>query len=131
MVVKVVDASAVAAVLFAEPEAEAVASRLGDSRLAAPALLSFELANVCLTKIRRHSTQRDALMVQFRRLPWLKIESVDVDHMEVVELAEQTKLTTYDASYLWLARALETELVTLDKKLETAARPRITRGKDK
>lgn len=131
MVIKVVDASAVAAVLFAEPEAEAVASRLGDSRLAAPPLLSFELANVCLTKIRRHSTQRDALIEQFRRLPWLKIESVDVHHLEVVELAAQTKLTTYDASYLWLARVLETDLVTLDKRLEAAARPQVTRGKGK
>jgi uncharacterized protein with PIN domain len=43
MAVKVVDASALAALLFGEPEAE----RLGNARLAAPALLGFELANVC------------------------------------------------------------------------------------
>jgi uncharacterized protein with PIN domain len=40
MAVKVVDASALAALLFGEPEAEAVAGRLGDARLAAPSLLA-------------------------------------------------------------------------------------------
>jgi predicted nucleic acid-binding protein len=31
------------------------------------------------------------------------------------------KLTAYDASYLWLAKHLNCELVTLDGKLEDAA----------
>ena len=54
MAVKVIDASALAALLFGEPEAEAVVERLGDARLVAPSLLGFELANVCLIKCRRH-----------------------------------------------------------------------------
>ena len=41
MVVKVVDASAIAALLFGEPEAEAIAGQLGDARLVAPALLAL------------------------------------------------------------------------------------------
>jgi predicted nucleic acid-binding protein len=44
-----------------------------------------------------------------------------VDHDKIVELALETGLTAYDASYLWLARHLGAELVTLDKALETAA----------
>ena len=59
MAVKVVDASAVAALLFGEPEADAVAAATG--------------------------------------------------------------LTSYDASYLWVARRLGAELVTLDRQLEKAA----------
>ncbi len=50
---KVVDASALAALLFAEPEAEAVAERLQDARLAAPALLDFAWVSACLTELRR------------------------------------------------------------------------------
>jgi uncharacterized protein with PIN domain len=46
MAVKVVDASAVAALLFSEPEAEIVASALDGAELVAPTLLSFELTNV-------------------------------------------------------------------------------------
>jgi predicted nucleic acid-binding protein len=48
----------------------------------------------------------------------LTIASVEVDHAEVVLLAERNGLTAYDASYLWLARRLEVELVTLDQSLE-------------
>ena len=40
-----------------------------------------------------------------------------VDHDAVLALAVTTGLTVYDASYLWLARTLDAELVTLDQKL--------------
>ncbi len=53
--IEVEDASALAAILFGEPEA--VAERLTDARLAAPTLLDYELANVCLTGIRRQAGQ--------------------------------------------------------------------------
>jgi len=66
MAVKIVDASALAALLFGEPEAEAVVVRLGDGSLVAPALLGFEIASVCLKKLRRNPEQRNALLV---RLP--------------------------------------------------------------
>lgn len=119
--VKVVDASALAALLFAEPEAEAIADRLKGARLAAPALLEFELANVCLTKIRRQPHQRDALRAAFRLGHRLSVEAVAVDHAATLDLAEATGLTAYDASYLWLARTLGAELVTLDRKLAAAS----------
>ncbi len=118
--VKVVDASALAALLFAEPEAEAIAQRLEGARLAAPSLLGFELANVCLTKLRRHPAQRDSLRAAFRLAGRLAVETVAVDHAATLDLAEATGLTAYDACYLWLARALGGELVTLDRKLAAA-----------
>jgi predicted nucleic acid-binding protein len=69
MSVKVVDASALGAIIFAEPEAEGV---------------------------------------------------VRVNHVEVIELAKHTRLTTYDSSYLWLAQKTGAKLVTLDKRLKKA-----------
>ena len=39
---------------------------------------------------------------------------------EAIALAEQTKLTLCDASYLWLAHALRAELVMLDERLARA-----------
>ncbi len=38
-----------------------------------------------------------------------------------LDLATETGLTAYDASYLWLARQLGAELVTLDQQLARAA----------
>jgi predicted nucleic acid-binding protein len=119
--VKVVDASALAAIVFAEPEAEAIAERLTGARLAAPSLLDYELANVCLTKIRRRPDQREALRAAFRLAQRLQVETVVVDHTAMLDLAEATGLTAYDASYLWLARSLGAELVTLDRKLAAAS----------
>jgi predicted nucleic acid-binding protein len=121
MAVKVVDASALAALLFGEPEAETIASLLADARLLAPALLGFELANVCLIKCRRHPDQTPALVEAFRLRGRLGIEEVAVDHDGAFSLAAETGLTAYDASYLWLARRVGAELVTLDRRLAKAA----------
>lgn len=121
MDVKVVDASALAALLFGEAEAEAIADQLKDARLVAPALLGFELANVCLIKCRRHPAQSLALTEAFELRGRLEVREVGVDHEGALALARQTGLTAYDASYLWLARHLGAELVTLDGQLMKAA----------
>lgn len=57
MAVKVVDSSAVAALLFGEPDGPVIAERIAGASLVAPGLLGFELANVCLIKQRRHVEQ--------------------------------------------------------------------------
>ena len=120
MAVKVVDASALAALLFGEAEGEAVAARLTDARLVAPALLGFELANVCAVKCRRSPAQQDALRAAFVLRHRLEVEEVAVDHDAIPALAASSGLTAYDASYLWTARALGAELVTLDHRLAAA-----------
>ena len=120
MLVKVVDASAIGALLFGEPEGPNIAGRLSGSRLAAPELLFFEVASVCLKKLKRYPDRRQSILKAFEMLRRLTIASVEVDHAEVVLLAERNGLTAYDASYLWLARRLEAELVTLDQRLEEA-----------
>lgn len=109
MAVKVVDASALAALLFGEPEGEAVSGRLGHARLVAPNLIAFELANVCLIKIRRHPAQGPALMAAFAFRHRLVLEEVAVDHDAALDLAMRIGLTACDASYLWLARQLGAE----------------------
>jgi predicted nucleic acid-binding protein len=122
MLIKVVDASAIGALLFGEPEGPNIASRLNGSRLAAPELLFFEVASICLKKLKRYPEQRKSILKAFEILRHLAIEFVEIDHAEVVLLAERNKLTTCDTGYLWLARRLGSELVTLDKKLEEAWR---------
>jgi len=121
MPVKVVDASALAALLFGEPDGPAVASRLQDGELIAPALLGFEIANICLKKIVRHPARRDALLDALAIFGRMAIETVEVDHDDTIRLAERAGLTAYDASYLWLAQRHRGELVTLDKRLNRAA----------
>jgi predicted nucleic acid-binding protein len=117
MPVRVVDGSALGALVFGEPKAEEIAEALAEAQIAAPALLWYELANLCLGKIKAHPKQRDQILRAFELAHRLTIQIAEVDHPAVVELAEKTGLTTYDASYLWLARHLDGELITLDKRM--------------
>jgi predicted nucleic acid-binding protein len=121
----VVDASALAALVFDEPGAEEVAGRLEGCRLYAPPLLKYELANVAWKKARRHPEVAGriarALRVALDRESW--ISWMDVDHADALLVARATGLTAYDASYLWLAGYLGAELVTLDTRLAAALEP--------
>jgi predicted nucleic acid-binding protein len=44
-----------------------------------------------------------------------------VDPIDVVALAEESGLSAYDGSYLWVARRLGAGLITLDRQLAAAA----------
>jgi predicted nucleic acid-binding protein len=113
----VVDASALGALIFGEPEAEEMARRLTDVRIIAPALLWFELANICIKKAKAHPEVREKILAAFDMGGHLPIEILEVDHKEAVALAMKTGLTGYDASYLWLAQTAGAQLLTLDGML--------------
>jgi predicted nucleic acid-binding protein len=117
----VVDASVIAALLFGEPDGDVVAARLGGSRLAAPSLLRYELASICAKKIRRYPRQREGLQDALQLLPRLAIDEVQVPTEEMARLAGDVGISAYDAAYLWLAQYLGTPLITLDRRLLTAA----------
>jgi predicted nucleic acid-binding protein len=121
MAVKVVDASALAALVFGEPQAEAIAARLEGHRLVAPTLLPYEMASVCAKKLRRYPEQREAILAALALARRLDVDHVEVGPEELVTVAEESGLTVYDASYLWLAAFLDAELVTLDERLARAA----------
>jgi predicted nucleic acid-binding protein len=122
MPARVVDASALAAVLFGEPAGQKVTKALGRGPVFAPTLLPYEVGSVCLKKIRRHSHRRTDLLASLELLHRLDIQEVEVPAGDATELAERTNLTVYDAAYLWLAASLDAELVTLDEALESAAK---------
>lgn len=118
----VVDASALAAFVFQEPEGEAIRDRLADATVFAPALLRYELANTALKKARQQPGDAARILAALAialddtsGLVWQ-----DVDARDVVLLAQAANLTAYDASYLWLAAALGADLVTLDRRLGKA-----------
>lgn len=64
-----------------------MAAQLNGVRLLAPGLLSFELANVCLVKCRRHAGQREALLAGFQLLARIGVEEMAVDHTAALNLA--------------------------------------------
>lgn len=121
MPVSVIDASALAALAFNEPEAPAVADVLEGETLAAPALVVYELGNTCWKKCRRYPSSAAALRRSFSDVLTLPIELFVIDPAEVLATAEDSNVSFYDAAYLWLSRRLNARLVTLDRRLRQIA----------
>ena len=117
----VVDASAVAAVVFGEPGREAVRRELRGQPLYAPSLIDYELTNVAWKKLRRTPSDAAAILEALGTVVRLGVIHTQPDMVQVLALASATGLTTYDASYLWVAKSLGVALVTLDRELARAA----------
>jgi predicted nucleic acid-binding protein len=120
---RVVDASAIGAVLFGEQDGPWVHAMVSGPLLLVPGIFHFELGNACWTKLRRHPGEADALLNAW--LDWNAeppVTAVPVDPMITMQLARETNLTFYDASYLWLARDRAADLISLDARLVRAAR---------
>jgi predicted nucleic acid-binding protein len=118
----VVDASALAALVFQEPDGDAVRLRLDGATVYAPSLLRFELANTAWKKIKRQPADAAKILAALgialddrSGLIWR-----DVDPVDTVLFAQATGTTAYDASYLWLTASLGADLVTLDDRLARA-----------
>jgi predicted nucleic acid-binding protein len=124
----VVDASALAAVVFDEPQGDTIQRRLDGATVYAPALLRYELANTAWKKIKRQPADASKILAALAialddqsGLIWR-----EVDEADVVLLAQATGTTAYDASYLWLAASVGADLVTLDDRLARAVDPLAT-----
>lgn len=124
----VVDASVLAAVLFAERGYEHAVAWLQGRALCAPHLVDHELANAALQKVRRRAVSEDAASAALEALAALDLERLGVDGAEVLRLAGRYDLTAYDAAYLWLAAALGAPLATFDERLGAAAKRHLAGG---
>ena len=114
---KVIDASALAAIAFAEPGADAVIDEIDGHRLHAPTLVVFELMNVAWKRSKKQPAATALFLEALEVIEGIGLRFRGIDQAEVVKLGLATGLTAYDAAYLWLARVLGMPLVTLDKKL--------------
>ena len=118
----VVDASVLAATIFAEAEGEQALAWMRGRALYAPQIVDLEITNVALNKCRRKLASREAAAAALEKFAALDIERRPVATDGVFNLATQWKLTAYDAAYLWLAVELKAPLATFDARLGKAAR---------
>ena len=117
----VVDASAVGAIAFGEPDGPRMVVHLQGETLLAPTLLDYEIASIAWKKARAHPESAAQIQAALDAASRLRIERVRVPAVDLLRVARETGLTVYDAAYLWLARTRDAELVTLDRKLADAA----------
>ncbi|MGH8225195.1 MAG: type II toxin-antitoxin system VapC family toxin [Gammaproteobacteria bacterium] len=115
----VIDASAVAAVLFDEPEAAPILASISGA-LIAPGLIRYELASVCTTKCIRHPTRAEEIETRYGLLDKLALDLYEPDWKHLPALARRWALSAYDAAYLQLALSRKAPLITLDARLAHA-----------
>jgi predicted nucleic acid-binding protein len=121
MPTRVVDVSALVAFAFDEAGAEDVANALRGHQFHAPALLTYELANAALAKVRRHPQLSESFTEALRLALSLPFTLHPLETQPLFALARETGLTAYDAAYLLLAIRLDAPIVTLDRALAAAA----------
>lgn len=121
MPAKIVDASIIAAWCFREPRASEAMGILRGSELHAPILLAYELTSIARRKTRTYPEKASVLEEALHTALAAPIRWSEVDHLAVLRLAMEAGLTTYDASYLYLARKLGVPLATFDQQLARAA----------
>jgi predicted nucleic acid-binding protein len=118
---KVVDASILGAIIFEEPRADEADALVRGFDLQAPTLIAYELLHIAQKKCLQYPAQKEALKEALITALAMGIRWHEVDHASVLDLALETGLSTYDASYLYLAQALRAPLATFDQQLHRAA----------
>ena len=106
--------------------ADAVLDRLADAHALVPGIWPLEVTNVLLMaqKKKRLSRAGSARFLELlRSLPIVVEQEIPARvFAEIFALAEDTGLSTYDASYLDLAMREGLPLASLDKSLQKAAK---------
>jgi len=125
----VVDASISLAWCFvdeATPESNAILDLVGDTGAIVPPVWHLEVANTLVQAERRGRISAEQIETKLSLLAQLAIEaeppSLGRAWSEIMLLARQHGLTTYDASYLELATRRKVPIATLDRALAAAAR---------
>jgi predicted nucleic acid-binding protein len=95
----------------------------GSVRLVAPTLIAYEVANALKSGLVSKGIHSGQLLKLCQDFTSLRIIYVDLTRYlpEVIQLAASKNLSTYDASYLFLAKQRQCPLYTLDNRLAEAA----------
>lgn len=106
---------------FDEARASEALALMRDCELYAPFLLAYELTSVANKKSIAYPHKARMLEEALETALSLPIHWMDTDHLVVLRLALDSGLTSYDACYLHLSRALAAPLATFDRQLSRAA----------
>jgi len=120
--VSVLDASAVVELLLGTRAGRAVSARLADPAVAlhAPHLLDVEVAQALRRYVREGEIDAADAAAALEDLRALDVERHAHEPLLDRIWALRQSLTAYDATYVALAEALETTLVTCDRRLARA-----------
>lgn len=96
----------------------AVRARAKDRIWAVPSLLLHEFLHVLSRQVARGNVHRDeAIRAYKRELSMVDVSDLQADPLAILNMVEQTKCSSYDLEYVWLAQELSVPLITADKEI--------------
>ena len=116
-----VDTSAIIAVISDEPEKPSILAYTIDSNLVAPASVRWEIGNALSSLFKRGRITLARARFAVRSYQQMRLQLVDVDLEQALELSEQMDIYAYDAHALVPALNLRLPLLTLDKRMTSIA----------
>jgi predicted nucleic acid-binding protein len=118
----VIDTSALVAVIVGEPERDRIIEMTTGNTLIGPGSIPWEVANAFSAMLKQDRLTIDEAhkgLAIFERIP-VRYAKSEIAH--VLTLAHQANLYAYDACFLDCAMKYNAPLLTLDRKLKTAAK---------
>jgi predicted nucleic acid-binding protein len=122
----IVDASIGIAMVRGEPEAPRILDSLMSHRrlrrhLLAPSIFWLEVVNVVRLRYRGSGQEMTEAVLWLERIGIGSVEASRSLLLMTIDVMERHRLTSYDATYLALATALDGQLMTGDRALADAA----------
>lgn len=104
-----------------DPTIDSLCDRLTEDIAVVPPVWPLEIGNVLRIAVKRGRLNLKDMGRVIKELRWLPIEidtySTERSFDETLAIAQKYDLTTYDASYVELARRRDVPIATLDQKL--------------
>jgi len=94
----------------------------GEETVIVPSLFFYEIANVLATKTRLSGSDAAESFLMFWNFDFEVIDFSLDEFLSVIDLSMHYKVSVYDASYIELARKLNCNFITADRKLYEKAR---------
>ncbi len=117
----VIDTSALIAVIVDEPERNKIVELTTGKTLIGPGSIPWEIGNAFSAMLKRNKLSLDEAkkgLVIFDSIP---LRYIKPDFVNAVTISKQTNMYAYDAYFIDCAIRQKAQLLTLDRKLKTAA----------
>ena len=118
----VIDASAIIAVIAAEPQRGALIELTRGADLLAPHSVHWEIGNAFSAMIRRNRITLEQATVSIRAYKSIPIRFLEIDLQASLEIADRLGIYAYDAYLIRCAIRYNAPLISLDRGLVRAAK---------
>ena len=117
----IVDTNVLLAVVLDEPEKPGLIHLTKGARLAAPAVLPYEIGNALSALVKRHRLTINQAMQAWHLAKTIHVELLDIDIAEALKLALSHQIYAYDAYFLQAAMGFRCPMITLDQNMSRVA----------